>query len=262
MKRPTARCAFALLLLVASCTSLGGRQAGEAPPPVWALGADRFVELYPEVGVRTYDLPMYGGTDRSEGPIAAADGSFVNGVAEEVGSRERGARIWVERGFEHYLRDEYALAVRRFNQAWLLDPENPDVYHGFAVVYADHANGRDALAQIERALALGLAGPGPLADAAYIIAMEAAQRAGGIGGGRLPASEAVAVAERTEALLVRAREAVETPDQREYVEQLGLLARLATGAYDGAWESLDRLEEMGGSVPRGARHDLERLSPR
>jgi Tfp pilus assembly protein PilF len=33
-----------------------------------------------------------------------------------------------------YQKVDYGPAMRKFNQAWLLDPENGDAYHGFAVI--------------------------------------------------------------------------------------------------------------------------------
>ncbi len=42
----------------------------------------------------------------------------------------------VELGWKYFFKGDVASAMTRFNQAWLLNPENGDAFHGFAVVTA------------------------------------------------------------------------------------------------------------------------------
>jgi Tfp pilus assembly protein PilF len=100
-------------------------------------------------------VPMYGGMDRSQFPeLKAADEKFISGVSREFGSREKATRVWLELAFKYYKQDRLEMAMRRFNQAWLLDPENPEVYAGFAVVLHDRGKNCDAMKMMEKALAL------------------------------------------------------------------------------------------------------------
>ena|SRR5690606_8949269 len=74
-------------------------------------------------------VPMYGGMDRSLVPeLKKADEAFIESTSSAYGGRERASKRWVEQGFAFYNRDELDMAMRRFNQAWLLDPNNPEVY--------------------------------------------------------------------------------------------------------------------------------------
>ncbi|MGI9329182.1 MAG: hypothetical protein ACR2QB_00565 [Gammaproteobacteria bacterium] len=112
---------------------------------------------------------MYGGMNRAADPYyKAIDDEFIAAVSQEFGSREAASEKWVDQGFVFYFQDNYVKAMRRFNQAWLLNPENPDVFHGFAVVYHDEGRNCDARDMIMRALDLGMKDPMVMADAGRI----------------------------------------------------------------------------------------------
>src|SRR5690242_16215311 len=77
-------------------------------------------------------VPMYGGMDRQSVPeLRRADEALIAGASASFGSREKAAVAWAEQGFRFYKANENDKAMRRFNQAWLLDPKCPDVYWGF-----------------------------------------------------------------------------------------------------------------------------------
>lgn len=52
-------------------------------------------------------------------------------------ARENAAVTWVNRGFRVEQEGQLGMAMRRFNQAWLLNPKHPEVYAGFASVQHD-----------------------------------------------------------------------------------------------------------------------------
>lgn len=116
---------------------------------------------------------MYGGMDRSQIPeIRAADAKFISDVTAQFGSREHGSVAWVNQGFKFYQADKLGMAMRRFNQAWLLNPDNPEVYAGFASVLNDQGKSCAAAEQMETALALNPPKfQGIYSDAGYINAM-------------------------------------------------------------------------------------------
>jgi len=115
---------------------------------------------------------MYGGMDRTADPrFKAADEEFIAAVTKEYGSREAASKKWVDQGFRFYFQDNLAKSMQRFNQAWLLDPENPDVFHGFAVVYHDEGRNCDARDMMLRGLELGLDDPMVMADAGRILTL-------------------------------------------------------------------------------------------
>ena len=77
-----------------------------------------------------------------------ADAKFLKTVKNIGLNPKSAARKAIKRGWKHLKKRDYDTAMRRFNQAWLLDPDNPDIQHGFAVVLTVHdknSNGAEIL---------------------------------------------------------------------------------------------------------------------
>lgn len=103
------------------------------------------------------EIPMYGGLDRRADPVLrGADQALIEGTAKEFGSRRAASERFVDQGFRFYFQDDLSTAMRRFNQGWLLDPENPSVYYGFMAVLNDREQFCAAREMVERAFELGL----------------------------------------------------------------------------------------------------------
>jgi len=182
---------------------------------------------------------MYGGMDRSQVPaLRDADEKFIADVSSHYGSREKAARAWVEQGFKFYGQDQLGMAMRRFNQAWLLDPANAETYWGFASVLSDQDKYCDALKMVELAQSKGLMQPGFLSDAALIFtgcAME------------VSASDPV----KRQAYLTRSDElfsqALASPAERkEYTLSHWARAMYRRGDYAGAWTKVQQFRKETG----------------
>jgi Tfp pilus assembly protein PilF len=78
-------------------------------------------------------LPMYGGREKTE-EMKKADARFLDTIQKLGLSREEGAKKAIESGWEFFEKKDLDSAMKRFNQAWLLDPENGNLYHGFALI--------------------------------------------------------------------------------------------------------------------------------
>jgi hypothetical protein len=114
-------------------------------------------------------VPMYGGMDRSAvAELKAGDDKFIADVTAKFGTREKASRVWVEQGFAFYQQDKLDMAMRRFNQAWLLQSSNPEVYSGFASVLADQGKACEAQKILEMGFSKGPIQDGFLPDAALI----------------------------------------------------------------------------------------------
>lgn len=123
-----------LRLLVAVLVLLSGAAAAQAPYP-------------------PNEQPMYGGQPKTEA-MRAADEAFIRNV-EATMSRPEGASRSSAAGFQAFFRGDMKEAMRRFNQAWLLNPQHANAYHGFALVLLERdgdAAGGEAM--FKRALAL------------------------------------------------------------------------------------------------------------
>jgi len=185
-------------------------------------------------------VPMYGGMDRSSYPtLKAADEKFIADVTKEFGSREAAAKVWISGAFRYYNEDKLALAMRRFNQAWLLDPNNPSVYWGFAAVLHDLAKMCDAKAMIERALAFGQYITGLLPDAGMMIAFCALDDT------KLSPSERQAQFERADTFF---REAAEKDRNKGYVYASWARTLYHRDQYAEAWQMVKRARDLGGRV--------------
>ncbi len=126
----------------------------------WAFGAlstdgpmtfyiDNVELLRPPVGEIDYptnELPMYGQRTKTPAQVRA-DKAFIKTVTKGRKSREDAAEYFAQTGWNSFYKGDKTTAIKRFNQAWLLNPNNQHALWGFAVI----AGGRG---QIEEAIRL------------------------------------------------------------------------------------------------------------
>ena len=123
----------------------------------------------PPLADRNDQLPMYGGSDSQADPgLRAANDKLTAELIQRYGSPQAAARNFLDQGVRYFNAGDYAMAMKSFNQAWLLDPNSPEPFWGFAVVYDDQGKSCAAKAMIDRALSLNLSEPAELADAGRI----------------------------------------------------------------------------------------------
>jgi tetratricopeptide (TPR) repeat protein len=77
--------------------------------------------------------PMFGGIAKND-TMRAADRTFFDRVRKLGATPAEGAVKFNLLGFRYFSKRELATSIKRFNQAWMLDPELGDVYHGFALI--------------------------------------------------------------------------------------------------------------------------------
>jgi hypothetical protein len=98
-------------------------------------------------------LPMYGGMDRKTvSAFRDADEKLRAGSIEAFGTLKNASEVSVDHGFQFVAHKEYSMAMKRFNQAWVLDPDNPRVYWGFGMVLVQRGQSCDAVPLLEKAL--------------------------------------------------------------------------------------------------------------
>ncbi|CAB3687496.1 hypothetical protein LMG3458_01954 [Achromobacter deleyi] len=187
---------------------------------------------------RVDEIPMYGGMDRSAPDIKAADDKLTADASRAFGSPARAAQAWIEQGYRFYRADQLGMATRRFNQAWLMDTHNPEVYTGFAAVLHDQGKYCDAMKMMETALSLKPPSfQGIYADAGRIAARCAAADQ------TLSGPERAAMITRSDALF-RNGEAVE-PD-KAYLYNAWASAYYWNGQYADAWAMVAKARRAGG----------------
>ncbi len=78
-------------------------------------------------------LPKYGNKEKTDGQ-KEADKEFIETTLAKDTSHRKASDHLIELGFKYLYRD-VKTAMYRFNQAYLLDSTNSDIYWGFAAVY-------------------------------------------------------------------------------------------------------------------------------
>lgn len=89
------------------------------------------------------ELPMYGGKASAE--VTAPDKKRNEALIRQTGSQEAAVKKTLDEALATYQRGYFELAMHRYNQAWLMDPKNTEVFSGFGLVL-------DAMGQEDEAL--------------------------------------------------------------------------------------------------------------
>src|SRR5690554_6115550 len=79
-------------------------------------------------------LPKYGGVKKNK-QQKQADEALIKAVMKSFESRRAASNNMMEVGFKYLYKGDLKTAMYRFNQAYLLDSENSNIYLGFGVVY-------------------------------------------------------------------------------------------------------------------------------
>lgn len=77
--------------------------------------------------------PKYGGIIKSQEYIDA-DNKFIDEVVEQYGTREIAAKKYIKFGWDYFRKGDLNTAMKRFNQAWLLDSTLVDVNWGYGAI--------------------------------------------------------------------------------------------------------------------------------
>jgi tetratricopeptide (TPR) repeat protein len=166
------------------------------------------------------------------------DAKFIKGVTKEYGSREIASRVWVEQGFRFYLNDKLGMAMRRFNQAWLLNPNNPEVYVGFAAVLHDQGQVCKSMGFSNKALTMSPpTNQGIYPDAGRIVTLCA------INDKSFTESDKMSMFKQSENLFKKA-EKIEP--NKEYVYATWASAYYWRGEYENAWKMVAKQRALGG----------------
>jgi tetratricopeptide (TPR) repeat protein len=93
------------------------------------------------------EMPLWEGLTKTP-EMLAADAAFVASVKDATGGDfKAGYQRVVRKGWDAFLAGDQEIAIKRFNQATLIDPARGEAYWGFAL--ATHVRG-DGLAVAER----------------------------------------------------------------------------------------------------------------
>jgi tetratricopeptide (TPR) repeat protein len=80
---------------------------------------------------RSNEIPMYGHIQKSE-EIKKIDNEFIEYCLKEYKDLPEASEAHVRFAWGYFYKNDLSTAIKRFNQAWLLDSTNCDCYFGFA----------------------------------------------------------------------------------------------------------------------------------
>ena len=97
-------------------------------------------------------LPMYGqpGVARPEN-LKKIDEDLIRDATFRFGNRQAASRALVEQGWASVRKGMLDTAMRRFNEAWLLNPKNYQAFWGFGAVLSEQEKLAEAIEQLETA---------------------------------------------------------------------------------------------------------------
>jgi Tfp pilus assembly protein PilF len=114
---------------------------------------------------------MYGNQPKTPAE-KQADQKFIETVTKAAGTREKAAGRMIQRGWEFLSRGDLSTAMKRFNQAWLLTPDDMNVYWGFGAVLSSNGQANEAILMFEKAVSMAPNNPRLLSDVARTYAMQ------------------------------------------------------------------------------------------
>ena len=123
------------------------------------------------------DLPMYGGLPRTT-QEKLADDEFIaemdrlGAEVDPTGARKVAVKKIQQAAWGFYNKGDYKMAMKRFNQVWLLDPNNADAFFGFAIIMEAYGKPEEAAKFYRKTLDLN-----PQADAMSSLATLLAKKA-------------------------------------------------------------------------------------
>lgn len=205
------RRATLLVLLVLCCAALAQAQAP---------GADSA-------------LPLYGG--RAKTPAQQeADRKYVEEALREAGTREKAVDTVMTRGWDYLKKGDPVTAIKRFNQASLLTPDNPDVFWGLGAAVSEQGKHDESIGLFERAQALRPNDPALMLDFGYALIWKGAE-------GSKTTPERMAAFDRAQALFEQA-EALQPNNPQIYGNRA--ILQFYQGRYAESWQSVAKAQAL------------------
>lgn len=154
---------------------------------LWAADKKGEDEPWPEDHPRN-EIPMYG-EGRLPDALQEANREFVREAYKEGISLSTSSNLAMDRGWEALADGDSSTAIRRFNQAWLLDRRNGAAYWGFGVfLYKLKSDVPGALKMLRRARRLQAGNPHLLVDFGRVL-----EESGDVGAAKMVFLDAVSL---------------------------------------------------------------------
>lgn len=103
-------------------------------------------------------LPMYGRCEKTASQ-KRADEKFIEQMTQHPRSRTDAADYFARLGWNVLYKGDRSLAIKRFNQAWLLNPKSQLALWGFAAICLDRGQAKEAVSYFRMAIDSGPENP-------------------------------------------------------------------------------------------------------
>lgn len=97
------------------------------------------------------ELPLFGGQEKTS-EQQRIDRDFVDEAVRAAGSREAAYGQLIDRGWIELRQGSPTAAIRRFNQAWLIDPDDARAFAGLGAAEAEQGRFDTAIDLLEMAI--------------------------------------------------------------------------------------------------------------
>jgi tetratricopeptide (TPR) repeat protein len=195
---------------------------------------------------------MYGGTPPTPEQVKA-DREFIEAVVNDLGSRESASKSAIRLGFQYLAGNDWRTAMKRFNQAWLLTGEGPEVFWGFASAFSYQGKFEESDEYFQKAIALAPKNGRLINDYGFMYQFWATK-------GTKAKDEKLKRLDKSIQLFGQAS-LLEPELERIYFNWAVSLA--FKGDYRGAWEKIKEAERLGGkTVEQKFIRDLLKKMPR
>ena len=99
------------------------------------------------------EQPMYGNIP-PDLELQKIHDKYIKTVITDHGSREAAILGGLETAWYFYSKNDFKTAIKRFNQVWLLDPNNAEVFYGFGLLMDRQSKTDDAITFYRKSLEL------------------------------------------------------------------------------------------------------------
>ncbi|WP_437919957.1 tetratricopeptide repeat protein [Sphingobacterium sp. LRF_L2] len=98
-------------------------------------------------------IPMYGRLKKCDEQLKI-DQDFLNTCDKSFENRDKASKYYIDKGWQYFYDQELDMAMKRFNQAWLLDSTNADIYWGFGNILGQQQKFKESLLYFDMSLGI------------------------------------------------------------------------------------------------------------
>ena len=97
--------------------------------------------------------PLFGGLTPAKATLVLGE-ARLQAIAASFANKDEASAFFTTKGFDYLRENQPDTATYRFNLAWLLNPQNAEVYRGLGVIASAQSTPDEALALLTKGLAL------------------------------------------------------------------------------------------------------------